>query len=136
MGIWKWKNRADFPFSLTTTNNIKIFGIIFPSHPDQVHTTTWANLVSQIIDMHRYKYKTTNIFGKSTIVNTYIIPKLVYIASFRPTEADANNNIQEYQEIHLLAHNLQHTAQSTHTGQTTWRNRSARHTHQDPSPQN
>lgn len=31
--------------------------------------------------LHRYKFKTTTIFGRSIIVNTCIIPKLIYIAT-------------------------------------------------------
>jgi hypothetical protein len=42
----------------------------------------WTDIVTKIKNnLDRYRYKTTTIFGRATIFNTIIIPKLIYISN-------------------------------------------------------
>jgi hypothetical protein len=82
MGIGKWKNQSDFPFSLIQTNNIKIYGFQFPSTPSDTNAEMWSKIVLKIknvLDM--FMYKSATIFGRSVIVNTLVITKLLYVAN-------------------------------------------------------
>jgi hypothetical protein len=112
MGLGKWKNKTDYPFRLTTTQHMKIYGITYHSNPNHTHKDTWQAITTTINDMlERYKYKTSTIFGRSVVVNTYIIPKLLYTATVleppQKTLTDINKQIRRFifgNTIHGIQH--------------------------------
>jgi hypothetical protein len=112
MGLGKWRNKTDFPFSFTTTQNMKIYCMTFQPNPNLTHKETWHNLQTKVADMlHRYKYKTTIIFGRSVVVNTYIIPKLIYTATlFNPPQRTVTNINKQVRRFFFgwTIHSIQH----------------------------
>ncbi|BFZ21637.1 hypothetical protein BsWGS_24676 [Bradybaena similaris] len=101
MGLGKWKQKSDFPPELTRTQQTKVYGITFPCDPNKTHTRTWQTLLQKIQDMlERYRHKTTTIFGRATLVNTYIIPKIIYLATTlnppKQTITDINKHVRAF----------------------------------------
>jgi hypothetical protein len=82
MGLGRWKNKTDYPFNLTATQQFKIYGIAFYPNPNHTHKDTWRANTAQVTDkLERYKYKKSTIFGRSVIVNTYLMTKLLHMAT-------------------------------------------------------
>jgi hypothetical protein len=78
-----------------------IYGITFYPNPNHTHKGTWRAITAQVTDMlERYKYKTSTIFGRGVIVNTYLMSKLLYMATdFEPpqkTITDLNKQIKRF----------------------------------------
>jgi hypothetical protein len=112
MGIGKWANKTDFPFQLQQVNKLKVYGIEYWCKPTYKQTTMWNKLKDKIASMlNRYKYKTTTIFGRSIVVNTFVISKLIYIANVFPVPIDVirdiNKQIRRFifsRTIHSIKH--------------------------------
>ncbi len=82
MGLGQWKNRPNIHPRIKHTNTMKIYGIHYNNNPRKTHLDTWRKLEKAIEDtLNSYRYKTATIFGRSTIVNTYVIPQLLYQTS-------------------------------------------------------
>jgi hypothetical protein len=72
----------------------------------------WTKITNKIISsLDRYKYKTTTIFGRSIIVNTYVIPKLIYTINIFPPPPSVITEIKKHirrfifkSTIHAIKH--------------------------------
>ena len=113
MGIGKWKDRLDFPLGIARKTSLRIYGIYFSNNQKHTNTETWQNIEHSIknkIDRHRYTAHT--IFGRSTIINTYIIPKTIYTGVIwdppHTILTQINTHIREY-IFQGTIHNIKHT---------------------------
>ena len=82
MGIGKFTNKDDYPLNLEGKKELLIYGLTFTNNPWETHKGTWDSLVKFVNKIiTRYKYATKTIFGRSTLINTLIIPKLIYVGN-------------------------------------------------------
>jgi hypothetical protein len=82
MGIGNWERKTDFPFTFTQVTELKIYGIFYQCRPTHTNDRMWTDTVTKLKNnLERYRYRTTTIFGRATIINTCIIPKLIYICN-------------------------------------------------------
>ena len=82
MGLGAWKRKEHFPSNIQNKTKIKITGIVWHNNPNTYNTEQYNGLLQttdNIINM--YTHISHTIFGRSAIVNTLIIPKIIYIAS-------------------------------------------------------
>ena len=82
MGIGKLTDKEDYPLNLEGKKELLIYGITFTNNPWRVHKGTWESLI-KFVDktITRYQYTSKTIFGRSTLINTLIIPKLIYVGN-------------------------------------------------------
>jgi exonuclease III len=113
MGIGRWKERHALASGLPVVKEIKIYGITFLNKPNVTHKPTWDKLITKITEMlERFKYKTATIFGRSVIVNTFIIPKIIYIATafnLPPKIIKEINKLINRFIFRRTIHNIKHT---------------------------
>jgi endonuclease/exonuclease/phosphatase family metal-dependent hydrolase len=101
MGLGQWKNKQNYPLNLTATNQLKIYGITHHNNPLDTNVEEWKEITGKIKNtLALYKFSTTTIFARSAIINRYIIPKIIYIATAKtiskPTIKHVNKLIREY----------------------------------------
>ena len=113
MGIGKWQDRLDFPLGIIRKESLRIYGIFYSNNQTQTNTEIWRNIeqsIKQIID--RNKYTAQTIFGRSTIINTYVIPKTIYTGTiWEPPPIilkEINSHITKY-IFQGTIHNIKHT---------------------------
>ena len=82
MGIGKLTDKEDYPLNLEGKKELHIYGLTFTNNPWGIHKGTWESLI-KFVDktITRYQYTSKTIFGRSTLINTLIIPKLIYVGN-------------------------------------------------------
>jgi hypothetical protein len=86
MGLGQWKHKQNYPLNLTPTHQLKIYGITHHNNPLGTQKDIWKQIIQNIENkLDFYKHSTTTIFARATIVNRYIIPKLIYVATSQTT---------------------------------------------------
>ena len=114
MGVGAWKNKTDFPFEILQVNNMKIYGITFSCHPRQPVRQQWDKLsikIAKLLD--KFKYKNTTIFGRSVIVNTLVIPKIIYLANILDPPQKIIRSINKTIRSFVLQHTLHNVKNMT-----------------------
>ena len=101
MGLGRWKEKQNYPLKLKATDGLKIYGIHFENDPQRKSEDTWKKMSDKISGkLNKYKNSATTIFGRAAIVNRYITPKLIYVATTSTVPKDTiqgiNHNIREF----------------------------------------
>lgn len=82
MGIGKWKGKDNYNIDITITDKLRIYGITYTSDPTKDDQETWAILNNKINhNLEKYQYCNTTIFARAALVNRYIIPKIIFVAT-------------------------------------------------------
>ena len=82
MGLGPWRQKKDFPCGLKNNDTTKIVGLIWHNTPHKYNTAQYNSILDKtdrLIKM--YKHVGHTIFGRATIINTFILPKIIYIAA-------------------------------------------------------
>lgn len=75
--LGKWKNRSDHPFGISWVQNTKLLGyhVGYNLSPDDIWSTVfnkWSNT------LNIWKHRDLSFKGKSTILNSLLLPKIIY----------------------------------------------------------
>ena len=82
MWLGAWRSRADQPFGLTWVTKIKILGVVFGQNAE---SDNWRPKLKKLENhLNFWKSRSLSLVGKSLIVNTIGISKLLYLATILP----------------------------------------------------
>ncbi|MES9885145.1 MAG: reverse transcriptase domain-containing protein [Sedimenticola sp.] len=91
----KWKNRSDHPFGISWAKNHKIFGYHF-GH-DNTEDDIWANHLRNINNtLQLWKSRLLSMKGKSTVLNSLCVSKLLYYAAATLIPSHYSTLLQRY----------------------------------------
>ena len=95
MWLGAWRSRADQPFGLTWVTKMKIIGVVFPQNAE---SDNWRPKLKKLENHLKFwKSRSLSMVGKSLIVNTIGISKLLYLATILPVSkwviSEVNNLI-------------------------------------------
>ena len=112
LGLGRWTNKQNYPLNLTGTNKLKLYGITHHNNPQDTNEEEWKQITNKIKNtLALYRFSTTTIFARSTIINRYFIPKIIYITTAKtipkPKIKLLNKLIREYVFQHTIR-NISH----------------------------
>ena len=82
MGLGKWRGKKTFSQSLQVKTEMKLTGILCSNNPHTYNTKQYNDILQHTDNtIHMYKHISHTIFGRSIIINTFILPKLLYIST-------------------------------------------------------
>ena len=82
MWLGTWRSRADQPFGLTWVTKMKILGVVFGQNAE---SDNWRPKLKKLENhLNFWKSRSLSLVGKSLIVNTIGISKLLYLATILP----------------------------------------------------
>ena len=82
MWLGAWRSRADQPFGLTWVTKMKILGVVFGQNAE---SDNWRPKLKKLENhLNFWKSRSLSLVGKSLIVNTIGISKLLYLATILP----------------------------------------------------
>ena len=82
MWLGAWRSRADQPFGLTWVTKMKILGVVFGQNAES--DNWWPKLKKLENHLNFWKSRSLSLVGKSLMVNTIGISKLLYLATILP----------------------------------------------------
>ena len=82
MGLGQWRGKTNFPQGLQVKNELKITGILCSNNPHKYNTKQYNDILQHTDNtIKMYKHISNTIFGRSDLINTFILPKLLYIST-------------------------------------------------------
>ena len=82
MWLGAWRSRTDQPFGLTWVTKMKILGVVFGQNAE---SDNWRPKLKKLENhLNFWKSRSLLLVGKSLIVNTIGISKLLYLATILP----------------------------------------------------
>ena len=82
MWLGAWRSRTDQPFGLTWVSKIKVLGVVF-GHAAE--SDNWQPKIKKLENhLNLWKSRSLSLVGRSLIVNTLGISKLLYLATILP----------------------------------------------------
>ena len=82
MGLGQWRGKTNFPQGLQVKNELKITGILCSNNPHTYNTKQYNDILQHTDNtIKMYKHISKTIFGRSVMINTFNLPKLLYITS-------------------------------------------------------
>ena len=82
MGAGQWVGKDDYNTDITVVDKLKIYGITYTGNNRMEDKATWLKLTKKIETcLNKYKNCNTTIFARAALVNRYIIPKVIFIAT-------------------------------------------------------
>lgn len=80
MGLGKWKFKENCAFRIV--DKIKICGIVYTCNPLFYCKDQWENIFVKASNLIKlYQHTGSTIFGRAVLINSLVIPKIVYLAN-------------------------------------------------------
>ena len=94
MFLGKWKTRSDHPFGISWVKNVKLLGYKFGYEltDDDIFKATYMNF-SNTLNLWYNKCK--SVKGKSSVLNTYVVSKVLYFVQCQTIPSHYINMIQK-----------------------------------------
>ena len=86
MNIGPERNRTPRPLNIKLVSEIKMYGLHFTNQKEQTTKKSWKDLLEKCRkQVESYRNKHTTIYGRARIINTKILPQIIYqLNIFKP----------------------------------------------------
>ena len=107
MGLGRWRG-------LQAKNEVKLTGILYSNNPHIYNTKQYHDILQHTDNtIHMYKHISHTIFGRSIIINTFILPKLLYISTVCEPPPNFISKIQKKLRSFIFKSTLQNIQHNT-----------------------